>query len=283
MPRDGGHYARVVLAWVLLLVGSNLAGIVTGGKGHRTDVAQTGILLAVSAAVSFSPVVRPLRGFALALAALDGGDLLRWWIESSLSRVSTASLPARVFADAVLAGIPALLMIGVAVIGSGLRIRQVFLVPGDMNARTSLPFLSSVRWSRVGPAIFVLTALPLALQLRLVAGPGNFSRIGIAGAAAAVAFAAINAGFEEIRFRFVLLAQSEPVVGSAQAIWLTSVLFGLAHWGGHPAGVSGVLMAGFLGWLLATSILDTRGGGWAWLIHVGEDIVIFLSIVATGR
>jgi hypothetical protein len=44
-----------------------------------------------------------------------------------------------------------------------------------------------------------------------------------------------------------------------------------------------MIMASFLGWLLATSILDTRGWVWAWLIHAIEDVIIFWSIVATGR
>lgn len=282
-PHGRGYYARILLAWALLLIGSNLANILFRDAGNWLALIQTGLLPAAAGTVFFFPAMRPLRGFALALAALNGGDFLRWSVESALPWYGMANLPTRVFADSVLAGIPALLMVAAAVFISRLRLREVFLFPGGMNAHTTLPFLSTLRWSRVGPPVFVLTVIPLALQLRTVAGPGNLSRIGIAGLAAAFVFAAINAGFEEMRFRCVLLAHSERTVGGRQGIWLTSVLFGLAHWGGHPAGISGIVMSGFLGWLLATSILDTRGWGWAWLIHAGEDIVIFISILASGR
>jgi hypothetical protein len=165
------------------------------------------------------------------------------------------------FVDAVLAGVPALFMLATAV-SSGLTARQVFLVPGNMRAFTSLPLLRSARWTLVAPLIFLVTAIPLAARLRILAMPGDMSRIGFFGVAFTLAFAAINAGFEEIRFRCVLLACAEGVVGRTHAIWLT---------------------AGFLGWLLATSILDTRGWGWAWMIHLGDDVIIFLSILAYGQ
>jgi membrane protease YdiL (CAAX protease family) len=185
------------------------------------------------------------------------------------------------FIDALLAGIPALLML-ITASYSGLTLRQVFLVPGNMRAFSSFPLLRLTRWTVVAPLLLLVTAMPLAGRLRILAVPGKMSSIGFFGITFTLAFAAINAGFEEIRFRCVLLARAEGVVGRTHAIWLTAVLFGLAHWGpsNHPSGLIGAAMTGFLGWLLATSILDTRGGGGAWLIHLGDDVIIFLSILA---
>jgi uncharacterized protein len=34
-------------------------------------------------------------------------------------------------------------------------------------------------------------------------------------------------------------------------------------------------LAGFLGWLLAKSIVETRGIFWAWFIHFLQDVIIF--------
>ena len=279
-----GSAGPVLVAWILLLFGADLYAILLGTQLPWFAALQAAVLLVIGGAFSFVPRLKPLRGFAIALAALDGGDFVRWMIESDFRWLSGAAQPTRIFVDAVVAGIPALLMLATAM-SSSLTIRQVFLVPGNMRAFTSLPFLRSARWTFVAPLIFLVTAMPLAGRLRILAVPGKMSSIGFFGVAFTVAFAAINAGFEEMRFRCVLLARAEGVVGRTHAIWLTAVLFGLAHWGpsNHPSGLIGAAMTGFLGWLLATSILDTRGGGWAWLIHLGDDVIIFLSLLAYGQ
>jgi hypothetical protein len=45
--------------------------------------------------------------------------------------------------------------------------------------------------------------------------------------------------------------------------------------------VVGVLLASFLGWILAKSMLETRGMFWAWFIHFWQDVWIF-SFLAIG-
>ena len=47
----------------------------------------------------------------------------------------------------------------------------------------------------------------------------------------------------------LLLARLAPVVGAGQALLVTSATFGIGHWFGHPSGASGVLMAGFAGYM----------------------------------
>ena len=42
---------------------------------------------------------------------------------------------------------------------------------------------------------------------------------------------------------------------------------GSVHYFETPGGVAGVVLAGFLGCLLAKSIYETRGIFWTWLIH----------------
>jgi hypothetical protein len=41
-----------------------------------------------------------------------------------------------------------------------------------------------------------------------------------------------------------------------------------------PYGFIGVALAWFLGWILARSMLETRGIAWAWFIHALQDVLI---------
>ncbi|HYS78109.1 MAG TPA: CPBP family intramembrane glutamic endopeptidase, partial [Candidatus Dormibacteraeota bacterium] len=84
------------------------------------------------------------------------------------------------------------------------------------------------------------------------------------------------------RFRAVLLARLVPVIGAAQALWITSTMFGLGHWFGHPSGPVGVAMAGFAGFVWGKSMLDTRGFAWAWIIHASMDLLIFTLLLMSG-
>jgi hypothetical protein len=38
-------------------------------------------------------------------------------------------------------------------------------------------------------------------------------------------------------------------------------------------------MSTLLGWLLAKSVLETRGLGWAWIVHFSQDVIIFVVIL----
>ncbi len=58
----------------------------------------------------------------------------------------------------------------------------------------------------------------------------------------------------------------------------SALLFGIPHYFGVPGGILGALMAGFLGWLLSKSIVETRGMFWAWLIHFLQDVIIFFGL-----
>jgi membrane protease YdiL (CAAX protease family) len=69
-------------------------------------------------------------------------------------------------------------------------------------------------------------------------------------------------------------------VGSQQALWLTSLHFGLEHYYGQPSGIIGVLMAGFAGFLWGASVLRTKGIRWAWATHLIQDIMIFSLVIS---
>jgi hypothetical protein len=41
-------------------------------------------------------------------------------------------------------------------------------------------------------------------------------------------------------------------------------------------------MTGFLGWLMAKSLIETKGLGWAWFIHAVADIPVFFFLATNS-
>jgi membrane protease YdiL (CAAX protease family) len=95
---------------------------------------------------------------------------------------------------------------------------------------------------------------------------------------AVLLFAAMNAFGENISYRAALLAPLHSVVGPSQAMLITATYFGISHYYGIPYGVIGVIMAGFLGWLLSKGMLETKGLFWPWFIHFCQDVAAFFFI-----
>lgn len=58
----------------------------------------------------------------------------------------------------------------------------------------------------------------------------------------------------------------------------SGLLFGAVHYFGTPGSIAGVLVAGFSGWVLAKSVLETKGIFWAWLTHCLQDVVVFSAL-----
>ena len=60
-------------------------------------------------------------------------------------------------------------------------------------------------------------------------------------------------------------------VGSRQALRTVVACFGIVRF----CGIIGVLLAWFPSWILARSMLETRGLTWAWFIHFVQDELVF--------
>lgn len=63
---------------------------------------------------------------------------------------------------------------------------------------------------------------------------------------------------------------------------ISGLLFGIPHYFGHPGKLAGVVLAGFLGWLMSLSVLQTGGIAWAWTVHFVQDVVIFTMLFAVA-
>lgn len=276
------------VAWAAILSASGLAEIVwrVGFGGHDTvwiPVVQLGMLLLLLGLVRVWRAVRPMTAFVSALAALGGGFVALFLLERATGFTTWADRGQEyqvVPAESALLCLPTVIMLAVA-FAFGFRRRQLYLARGDLDAPSRIPGTSRrLGWSRLGPLAMLVFAVPLCIQLaltththsHLVARVFELLPLGIA-------FAAVNAAQEELRFRAVPLALAVPVVGGERAIWMTATAFGVGHWFGHPSGPSGVALTLIGGLVLAKAMFETRGLFWPWAIHAVQDVAIFAFLV----
>lgn len=165
----------------------------------------------------------------------------------------------------------------------GRRWKDFFLTPGQLGASIKPPNgkensgKRSLSWGILGLILGVCIA-PLTL---LFIGIGNLPTSSALTRAlpyfpVALLLAATNAFAEEMQFRASLIGELQKVIGPDQSIWLTAAFFGFAHYfGGTPAGMPGVLIAGLLGGLFAKCMLGSKGIVVPWFIHFCQNAVIY--------
>jgi membrane protease YdiL (CAAX protease family) len=166
------------------------------------------------------------------------------------------------------------------------RRRGYFFAFGDLSAPAApvrwLGIERPVSWRRLGWLSACCITLGTLAFLLLFGTPMTISLMNLMPLLPAVVlFAALNAFSEEMTYRAALLAPLRDAVGSTHALLLTAALFGLWHFYGVPYGAIGVVLAGFLGWYLGKSMVETNGVFWAWFIHFWQDVAIF-SFIAFG-
>lgn len=159
---------------------------------------------------------------------------------------------------------------------------------GDVNAH-----IGKIAWLGItGDETWLQVALTLGLFITLGTGIFMFLQVKKSGAQFkflptllfwSVVFSAMNAFSEEAIFRMGIVSPLYGQLSLPIIALISGVLFGLPHYFGQPSGIVGVLMAGFLGWLLALSLIETQGLFLAWAIHFVQDVVIFVSMFAISR
>jgi hypothetical protein len=243
----------------------------------------TVVVLAVLWAVTWVwPTVKPLRGFVLAVLAFNVAEFFiplvlesaawsNWMQQASWGVGFVAEHGIRLIYVALMA---------LTLIGSGIGRRELFLVRGNPSAPAQPSRLHGLKeptpWNRVArgwlPYYAIILVIVLGIQIR--PDVSQISRALIFLPAIVIA-AAINAFFEEFVFRSMPLARLEPVLGPRQAILMAAGWFGLRHYFGYPGGPFGVLLAGYLGWWAAKSMIETRGFVWAFSLHFLGDFIAF--------
>lgn len=94
-----------------------------------------------------------------------------------------------------------------------------------------------------------------------------------------IVFALSNSFVEESITRFGVVVVLKDRLKDKTIPLISALIFGTVHYWGNPGGFSGVLLAGFLGWFLAKSILETKGIFWAWFMHFLQDVIIFSALL----
>ena len=155
------------------------------------------------------------------------------------------------------------------------------MVKGDIKALVEPSKLIGMKepepWPRIG-LIFAAIFTAGTFIFLMLSTPPTLSQFiqAIPLIPVAVLIAAINAFNEEFTLRAAPLSELWKNIGKKQALFITTVYFGLGHFYGVPSGIIGVILSAFLGWFIGKSLLETRGFFWAWIIHFFPDIILSL-------
>ncbi len=91
-------------------------------------------------------------------------------------------------------------------------------------------------------------------------------------------FSLTNSFGEEMIFRMGIVAPLKDIIPPKSIYLISAILFGIPHFAGMPNGIIGAALAGILGYVLAKSMVETKGIFWAWTIHFLQDVVIIGSL-----
>jgi hypothetical protein len=284
-----------VVAWTTLLAASLLPTIVarellglTPTLAERGSITLTVIVVALLVTSAIAPW-RPLRPLLVVLLALVGAQ---WLVFTQLGRVPAVrtltadpSFGTYMLAEQALNLVVTLVVM--AVLFAVHRDRHAFyLAKGDTAAPAGsigwLGIRQGDHWNAVGRNLTIAISLGTLAFLVLSGQPSVDLAVRTLPLFPVVLLAAaLNAFNEEVTYKASLLSVLVGPMGSRQALWMVAAYFGIAHFYGIPYGLIGVALAWFLGWILAKSMLETRGLAWAWFIHFVQDVLIF-SFLALG-
>jgi hypothetical protein len=176
----------------------------------------------------------------------------------------------------------AFLTLGLVFLAAPVSFQKYFSLFGNISApAVSVPAIGLVdqNWQQLGiqfalvisGVTFVVIYLQLMRGKRLQEGALRFFLW-------VVVLALMNAFTEEMITRFSVVALLDNLIPLPYVYLTSALIFGSVHYFGMPGKIPGVLMAGFLGWLLAKSIGETQGFFWALLIHFLQDVIIFTGL-----
>ncbi|MGY5879244.1 MAG: CPBP family intramembrane glutamic endopeptidase [Candidatus Thorarchaeota archaeon] len=287
----------LIVAWTAVLLTSNLAIIFWRELGPGEPIWWPWIhvvgLLVILVSTQIVKYLKPLRefvGILLTIFLLGYGagwnfGLIPFIRDSAVWTTWMGTLPSMVSAVMVhvLRLVPAVAVL-LFLLVIGLRRVDFFLIKGDIRAPVEpsriIGMKESDPWTKTG-SIFavIITVVTVVLFLGSWETPVVPLQTLLLAIPVAMVIATINAFNEEFTLRAAPLSVLWERIGKEQALLLTTVYFALGHFYGYPSGVIGILLAGFLGYFLGKSLLETKGFFWAWLIHFLPDVVIFTFIL----
>lgn len=220
----GSDPALLAVAWLTTLALGSItpeivlrAGRKSGGSDRTLLFFQIGGLMVLLALIWQWPTITPLRGFAWSLLATQVGYQVSFAVQGSRTWGSlTGGMPggASFIAAEMLKTIPTAAL-ALTLVGSGLGLRDVFVVPGDIHAISQPNLVTGLMpWTRLGPILALVIALPLALYVGFTRGSDPAMLRKAVSLAPLILFGSVvNAFNEEFIFRAVLLARLSPLWG----------------------------------------------------------------------
>ena len=287
---EPGDRRTLVIAWLATLALSALPEVALvewlGLDSPPGGLIRLAVAIALVGAAALWPAARALRGyFVVMLAVIVVDDVLIGLLGGLVTLQDPQPIVNLVVTYTGPFFVLAVAFAGFLVLGLRLTRQQAYLTTGDLRARSRLRLPGMRRplsWIPVGIGLTVFFAGSIAGAL---ASEGAYADATVERllplVPLVVASAFFNAFGEEVVFRAGPLATLHRVVGARQAVLLTSVWFGLAHWvGGVPSGLSGAIGSGLFGVALGWAMVRTRGLGWPLIIHLAVDTPIMLAIAA---
>jgi len=142
-------------------------------------------------------------------------------------------------------------------------------------------FLSSGAHGKLWIGFGVIAALAMGSTMLVYLQPTAAEAKGADGAIRylplALVLAAMNAFAEEMLYRGVLFGPLLRQVTANQAISMTAVLFGIAHYHGTPAGFPGMGLTFIAGWVFGFAMVESRSVLLPWFLHFVPDAVIYVT------
>jgi membrane protease YdiL (CAAX protease family) len=281
----------IITAWVVVLAVSDLPDILWNALADHIPawlfwgkVVFLAVFLGMTLLVK---ALRRLKPFALFLAVFYLALGLKALVRATAWFQGRFNSPGVSFFRGFMAEFVLDIGVALAVIGILWILKRdrkaFFMTKGRMDAPIEpvrwLGIKAGASWKTFGWIFACAAALAVLVPTILSIAPSSATLVkALPLLPAVLLFAAINAFTEEVYFRAGPLATLTEILGKNQILLLTAVFFGLAHWlYGSPPGLLGALMPGFLAWLIAKSMLETRGIAWPWLMHFLPDVVVFFS------
>ena len=279
----------VLAAWTVVLVLSLMPTVVAQeGLGHTVsaDLRAGSSVVVIVAGLLLTLVwtpMRALRPLLLLLLVLLGAQwvvftqvdrlpIFRTWLQDPSFGVY---MPAELLLNLIVT-LAVIVLLAVLKRDRG----AFYLAKGDLSAQAEPIRWLGVKpgdgWNTLGRNLTVFISLG-TLAFLVIAGrpPVDIVIRALPFLPVVLLAAALNAFNEEVTYKASFLSVLVEPVGSRQALRMAAAYFGIAHFYGIPYGVIGVMLAWFLGWILARSMLETRGLTWAWFIHFVQDLLIF--------
>jgi len=258
------------VAWGITVALAVAPDLTATGAGSLLQWAVFAALLCPAAIPFFWQAARPLRTYAgmlvlLTLLAVFFWNALPTWM-SRQAWFPDSSGYAAAFVMQSPKLVAAFVMMGVLAF-LGYR-RQEFFMSSGAHGKL---------WIGSGVVAAVVMGFTMLVYLQTTAAEARGAAGDVRYLPLALLLAAMNSFAEEMLYRGALLGPLLRQVTGNQAILMTAVLFGIAHYHGTPSGFPGMALTFIAGWVFGLAMVETRSILLPWFLHFVPDAVIFVT------